>query len=69
MADGLDPYLEAHSSELYVPASHSKPEAVVKAVWKQLLDLTEKTNWKKVYEDGQTKWELHAGMVSLPLHA
>lgn len=63
MSEGLDPYLESMSSGLYVPASHSKPEAVVKAVWNQLLGLTESTNWAQVYKEGKTKWELHAGMV------
>jgi hypothetical protein len=64
VSEGLDPYLESMSSGLFVPSTHSKPEAVVKAVWNQLLNLTEATDWKRIYQEGKTQWELHAGMVS-----
>ncbi len=60
----MDPYLESVSSELYIPPSHPVPPSVVKAVWAQLLKSTETTDWHKIYKDGQTKWELHPGMVS-----
>lgn len=61
---GIDAYLEAHSSGLYVPSTHSVPEAAVNAVWAQLLKTTDETDWNKLFQEGKTQWELHAGMVS-----
>lgn len=60
---GLDPYLEASSSPLIVPSTHSTPEAEVREAWDELLTASEHTDWSAIYREGKTTWELSSMMV------
>lgn len=63
-AQGLDPYICKISTPIIVPTTHSVPEAEVRVVWAELLDITEKNDWNALYKAGKTKYELTNGMVS-----
>lgn len=63
-AVGLDPYLEASSSPLIIPKGYHLPEEEVRAVWSELLEVTDKKDWHEIFIKGETKFELTNGMVS-----
>lgn len=63
-AQGLDPYICKISTPIIVPATHPVPEAEVRAVWEELLDITDKNDWNALYKAGKTRYELTNGMVS-----
>lgn len=66
---GEEPYLERNTSELLVPRAHAVPEADVRAVWNDLLEMTETTDWVRLKDEGETQFELGCGMCSGPYEA
>lgn len=40
------------------------PEEEVRAVWSELLEVTDKKDWHEIFIKGETKFELTNGMVS-----
>ncbi|GAA5879028.1 hypothetical protein JCM3774_004475 [Rhodotorula dairenensis] len=69
VVSGEEVYLERNTSELLVPRSHPVPEPRVRAVWNDLLEMTETTDWVKLKDQGQTRFELGCGMCSGPYEA
>ena len=69
LISGQEDYLERNSSELIMPRSHAKTENEVRAVWNELLEMTQETDWARLKDDSRTKFELGAGMCSGPYEA
>lgn len=64
LISGQEDYLERNSSELIIPRSHAKSENEVRAVWNDLLEMTQETDWTRLKDESRTKFELGAGMCS-----
>ncbi|KAM0789503.1 hypothetical protein ACM66B_000322 [Microbotryomycetes sp. NB124-2] len=64
LGEGFDEYIEAHSSDMLVPASHSVSETEVSQVWRELLDATDEQDWRALYDQGKTQYALTSGMCS-----
>lgn len=66
---GTEPYLEQNTSDLNVPSAHPVARDQVHAAWNDLLEVTQRTDWVALKDEGKTRFELGAGMCSGPYEA
>ncbi|POY75659.1 hypothetical protein BMF94_1282 [Rhodotorula taiwanensis] len=69
LVTGTEPYLEQNTSDLIVPSAHPVARVQVHAAWNDLLEVTQRTDWVALKDEGKTRFELGAGMCSGPYEA